>query len=148
MILYVCFMTLAYYHYKIYCYGLLKHILNYENKLFYICQLSLLFIIFPDVFHVFQCLVHYMVHYCFFIFFKCFVLFFPVVFSMSFLRVLSVFYCVFGFSIVFQVLSPVYIVLLNVFICFICFNFNVLIVFSSEMFIAFPFFQVLFIVFD
>ena len=47
----------------------------------------------------------------------------------------------FGFSIVFQVLSPVYIVLLNVFNCF---NFNVFIVFSSEMFIAFPFFQALF----
>jgi hypothetical protein len=74
---------------------------------------------------------------------------FCVVFSLLFFNVVPsgfhVFIVFFIFSIVFQVLSPVYIVLLNVFIGF---NFNVFMVFSSEMFIAFPFFQVLFIVFD
>ena len=89
----------------------------YDNELFYIWHLSLFVIIFPYCFHVLHCLVQSMVHYCSFICFSVFPSF----------------------------LSPVYIVLLNVFICF---NFNVFIVFSSEMFIAFPFFQVLFIVFD
>ena len=96
---------------------------------------------FPDFFHVFHCLVQYMVHYCFFIFFNGFRCFFSLFFQRCSFGFLVFFIVFFGFSIVFQVLSPVYIVLLNVFNCF---NFNVFIVFSSEMFIAFPFFQALF----
>ena len=70
-------------------------------------------------------------------FFQCFVLFFVVLFNVvpSGFNVSIVFFL---FSIVFQVLSPVYIVLLN---AFNCFNFNVFMVFSSEMFIAFHFFK-------
>ena len=82
--------------------------------------------------------------YCFQLF-QCFALFFFVVFFNIVPSGFNVSIVFFSFSIVFQVLSPVYIVLLHVFIGF---NFNVFVVFSSEMFIAFPFFQVLFIVFD
>jgi hypothetical protein len=113
--------------------------MNYDyNKLFYICHLSLFFIMFSCFF--FQCVSLFSTVYgsllCFIFFsvLSCFSLFF----STLFLRVLMSPLCFFLFSIVFQVLSPVYIVLLN---AFNCFNFNVFMVFSSEMFIAFHFFK-------
>jgi hypothetical protein len=77
-------MTLIYYHYKIYCYGLWKHIRNYDNKLFYVNYHY--FSLFSWLFHVFHCLVQYMVHHCFFILFQCVALSFRC-FSILLLRV-------------------------------------------------------------